>query len=99
VKLPLREGAGILALTALEGMTFEITNDELSNKIKDPICALLKTEHFVTVPLKAKNKTVGVILVDNIFTKELFTEVFIDINFVFFYVLFKYLRIFLKKKF
>lgn len=70
IKIPLREDAGILALTVLEGMTFEITTDEVSRKVKDPICALLKTEHFVTVPLKAKDKTIGVILVDNIFTKK-----------------------------
>lgn len=74
IKIPLRESAGILALTVLEGMTFEITTDEVSKKVKDPICALLKTEHFVTVPLKAKDKTIGVILVDNIFTKEAITK-------------------------
>jgi len=74
IKVPLRENAGILALTVLEGMTFEITTDEVSKKVKDPICALLETEHFVTVPLKAKDKTIGVILVDNIFTKEPITK-------------------------
>ena len=74
IKVPLRESAGILALTVLEGMTFEITTDEVSKKVKDPICALLKTEHFVTVPLKAKDKTIGVILVDNMFTKEPITK-------------------------
>ena len=74
VKIPLRESAGILALTVLEGMTFEITTDEVSKKVKDPICALLKTKHFVTVPLKAKDKTIGIILVDNIFTKKPITK-------------------------
>ncbi|UCB57474.1 MAG: sensor domain-containing diguanylate cyclase [Candidatus Omnitrophota bacterium] len=74
VKVPLRESAGILALTVLEGMGFEITTDKVSKKIKDPLCALLKTEHFVTVPLKAKNKTIGVILVDNIFNKAPITK-------------------------
>ena len=74
LKIPLRESAGILALTVLEGMTFEITTDEVSKKVKDPICALLKTEHFVTVPLKAKDRTIGVIIVDNIFTKAAITK-------------------------
>ncbi|MBN2097605.1 MAG: diguanylate cyclase [Candidatus Omnitrophica bacterium] len=74
IKIPLRESAGILALSVLEGMTFEITTDDVSKKVKDPICALLKTEHFVTVPLKAKDKTIGVILVDNIFTKKPITK-------------------------
>jgi diguanylate cyclase (GGDEF)-like protein len=74
IKIPLRESAGILALTVLEGMSFEITTDEVSSKIKDQICNLLKLEHFVTVPLKAKNKTIGVLLVDNIFTKQPITK-------------------------
>ncbi len=74
IKIPLKESAGILALTVLEGMTFEIITDEVSKKVKDPICGLLKTEHFVTVPLKAKDKTNGVILVDNIFTKKPITK-------------------------
>ena len=74
IKIPLREGAGILALTVLEGMAFEITTDEIRKKVKDPICALLKTEHFVAVPLKTKNKTIGAILVDNIFTKKPITK-------------------------
>ncbi|MBL7085039.1 MAG: sensor domain-containing diguanylate cyclase [Candidatus Omnitrophica bacterium] len=74
VKVPLQENAGILALTVLEGMTFEITTDEVSKKVNDPICALLKTKHFVAVPLKAKDKAIGVILVDNIFTNEPITK-------------------------
>ncbi|MBN3037832.1 MAG: sensor domain-containing diguanylate cyclase [Candidatus Omnitrophica bacterium] len=74
IKIPLKESAGILALTVLESMTFEITTDEVSKKVKDPICSLLKTEHFVTVPLRAKEKTIGLILVDNLFTKEPITK-------------------------
>jgi diguanylate cyclase (GGDEF)-like protein len=74
IKIPLKESTGILALTVLEGMTFEIITDEVSKKVNDPICALLKTEHFVTVPLKAKQKTIGLILVDNMITKEPITK-------------------------
>ncbi|MFH1245651.1 MAG: diguanylate cyclase [Candidatus Omnitrophota bacterium] len=74
LRISLKENAGILALTVLEGMTFEITTDEVSKKVKDPVCASLKTDHFVTVPLKAKDKTIGVILVDNIFTKKAITK-------------------------
>ncbi len=73
-RIPLEENAGILALTALEGMTFEITTDEVSKKVTDPICKLLNTQHFVTVPLKAKDKTIGVLFVDNIFTGAAITK-------------------------
>ena len=71
IKVPLREDAGVLAMTALEGMSFEITTDETRRKTEnDPVMQCLRTEHFVTVPLKAKDKVVGVILADNLFTKK-----------------------------
>ncbi len=71
IKLPLREDAGVLAMTVLEGMSFEITTDETrQNTANDPVLQSLRTEYFVTVPLKAKDKVVGVILADNLFTKK-----------------------------
>jgi len=75
IKIPLREDAGILALTILEGMTFEVTNEEARFKvINEPVIQKLKAEYFVTVPLKAKDKTIGVIFADNIFTKKPITK-------------------------
>lgn len=74
IKIPLREDMGILALTILEGMPFEITTQE-AKKIVDPdIQRNLNTEYFVTVPLKAKDKILGAILVDNIFNKKPITK-------------------------
>lgn len=75
IKIPLREDAGVLALSALEGMGFEVTNEEARQKLaRDPVLQTLKTEYFVTVPLKAKDKVVAVILADNIFTKKPITK-------------------------
>jgi diguanylate cyclase (GGDEF)-like protein len=74
IKIPLREDMGILALTILEGMPFEITTHE-AKKIVDPeIQRTLNTDFFVTIPLKAKDKVVGAILVDNIFNKNAITK-------------------------
>ncbi|MFA5339587.1 MAG: sensor domain-containing diguanylate cyclase [Candidatus Omnitrophota bacterium] len=71
IKIPLREDAGVLAVTVLEGMSMEITTDEARHKTaNDPVLQFLRTEYFVTVPLKAKDKVVGVILADNLFTKK-----------------------------
>jgi len=71
IRIPLREDAGVLALTALEGMSFEITSEESRrNILHDPVMQCLRMEHFVTVPLKAKDKVVGVILADNMFTRK-----------------------------
>jgi diguanylate cyclase (GGDEF)-like protein len=74
IKIPLREDMGILALTILEGMPFEITTYE-AKKIVDPeIQRTLNTDFFVTIPLKAKDKVVGAILVDNTFNKKPITK-------------------------
>lgn len=71
IKVPLREDAGILAMTVLEGMSLEVTTDETRQKTaNDPVLKYLRTEYFVTVPLKAKDKVIGVILADNLFTKK-----------------------------
>ena len=75
IKIPLREDAGVLTLSVLEGMTFEVTTEEARQKlVHDPVLQTLKTEYFVTVPLKAKDKVVAVILADNIFTKKPITK-------------------------
>ncbi len=66
ISIPLKEGMGILALTILEGMPFEINSDEAKSKVNNEIKDLLNADLFVTVPLKTKNRTLGAILVDNI---------------------------------
>lgn len=74
IKIPLREDMGILALTILEGMPFEITTDEAKSKVDPTIQKTLNTDFFVTVPLRAKDKVLGAILVDNIFNKKPITK-------------------------
>ncbi len=74
IHLPLSEDSGIIPLTALEGMPFEVTTDEIKKKIWDGTLDYLGTDHFVTVPLKAKDKVLGVILADNIFNKKPITK-------------------------
>ncbi len=74
IKIPLREDMGILALTILEGMPFEITTYEAKKLVDPEIQKTLNTDFFVTVPLKAKDKVLGAILVDNIFNKKPITK-------------------------
>ena len=71
IKIPLREDMGILALTILEGMPFEITTEEAKKRVDPEIMRVFNTDYFVTVPLKAKDKILGAILVDNILKKSL----------------------------
>lgn len=74
MKIPLREDMGVLALTILEGMPFEITTDEAKNKVSPDIIRMLNTNFFVTIPLKAKDRVLGAILVDNVFNKKPITK-------------------------
>lgn len=74
MKIPLREEMGVLALTILEGMPFEITTDEAKKKVDPEILRMLNTNFFVTVPLRAKDKVLGAILVDNVFNKKPITK-------------------------
>jgi len=74
IKIPLREDGGILALTVMEGMPFLINTPEARAQIKDAVLAMLKVDQFVTVPLKAKDKTIGAILADNFVTKKPITN-------------------------
>lgn len=70
IKIPLGEDMGILALTILEGMPFEVTTEEAKSLVDPEIQRMLNTDFFVTVPLKAKDKVLGAILVDNAFNKK-----------------------------
>ena len=74
IKIPLKEDMGILALTILEGMPFEITTHEAKKMVGEEIQRTLNTDFFVTIPLKAKDKVLGAILVDNIFNKKPITK-------------------------
>lgn len=74
VRIPLNESQGILALTALEEMPFEVLTEEARLRAEDKHLQALGTKYFVTAPLKAKDKVVGVILADNIFTQNPITK-------------------------
>ncbi len=74
IKIPVREGSGVIALTVLEGMPFIINTPEAKQKVKNEFSIILDLDEFVTVPLKAKDKVIGVILADNRFNKKPITN-------------------------
>ncbi len=74
IKVPIDEGSGVVAATAMEGMPFVITSAEARQKTKSELSQILNLEDFVTVPLKARDKTIGVILADNLYTKKPITN-------------------------
>jgi len=74
MRIPLEEGQGVLALTALEGMPFEVLNEKARERVDNKYLDALGAKFFVTVPLKAKDKVVGLIMADNVFTKKPITK-------------------------
>jgi len=74
IKIPLRHDGGILALAAMEGMPIEVLDGEVRSKINDLVIDILKADYFVIAPLKAKNKVIGVIFADNIYSRKPITK-------------------------
>jgi len=75
IKLPLREhNGGLLALGVLDGMPLQLTQETVQDYQYDPIVQLLKSDELVVVPLKSKDKVVGLIVADNFITREPITK-------------------------
>ncbi|HSD51597.1 MAG TPA: GAF domain-containing protein [Candidatus Methylomirabilis sp.] len=65
--VPLRPDAGVLALTALEGRPFRVSDTRRDPRVHPQWEGRLDADEFACVPLVAKGKVVGVIAVDNKF--------------------------------
>ncbi|MFC1667214.1 sensor domain-containing diguanylate cyclase [Candidatus Omnitrophota bacterium] len=74
IKISIKEGSGVIALTAMEGMPFVINTEETRQKTRSEFSKLLNLDDFVTVPLKARDKVIGVILADNLYNKKPMTK-------------------------
>jgi len=74
ITIPLDESMGILALTILEGMPFEIKTENAKSMVNDKVKKLLNTNFFVTIPLKTRDQILGAILVDNVLSRKPITD-------------------------
>jgi diguanylate cyclase (GGDEF)-like protein len=71
LKFSLHEGAdNLLATAILEGMPLHLTKETVEKYRNSPLMQLLKSDDFVLVPLKAKDKVNGIIVADNFITKK-----------------------------
>jgi signal transduction histidine kinase len=70
----LRPDAGVLALTALEGRPFRVSDARRDSRVHPQWEGRLDAEEFACVPLVAKGKVVGVIAVDNKFNGKPITD-------------------------
>ncbi|MDA8100663.1 MAG: GAF domain-containing protein [Nitrospiraceae bacterium] len=74
IRIPLEPASGVLAMTALEKRPFNIVDAASDPLVRPGLRDILKVDSFATVPLMAKSRAIGVILVDNMFTKRPITE-------------------------
>lgn len=71
IRVPLhQESGGILAQAISDGFPLHITKDTVTRYAKDPLIVLLKTDEFIIVPLKSKDKINGAIVADNLITRK-----------------------------
>ncbi|MCP4650760.1 MAG: sensor domain-containing diguanylate cyclase [PVC group bacterium] len=76
IQLPLETSTGILSQTVKKRHPFNIIDSKTKKTIKsnDLVVSLFNMNYFVTVPLLAKDRVVGVMLVDNFYSKKTITK-------------------------
>ena len=74
IRVPLEPGEGVLALTALNKKPYNITDASTNPIVPKELKATLQAESFATVPLVAKDRVIGVMLVDNMFNRQPITD-------------------------
>jgi len=75
IRLPLaQEEGGILTMTLLDGMPLHINPQTMAAQKQDTLINILKSEEFISVPLKAKDKIIGVLFADNPYTHKPITS-------------------------
>jgi two-component system sensor histidine kinase HydH len=70
IRVPLEPAEGVLALTALNKRPYNITDAASDPIVPRKLSELLRVNSFATVPLVAKDRVVGVALVDNMFNQR-----------------------------
>ncbi len=70
IRVPIAAGKGIMATTVLEKKPFHIKDAYNDPRINKEILQFFTARTFATIPLLAKDKVVGVIYVDNIYTND-----------------------------
>lgn len=68
------EEGGILATTLLNGKPLHLNSTTIDSHKQDTLLNIFKPDEFVTVPLKAKDKIIGVLFADNPFTHKPITS-------------------------
>jgi two-component system sensor histidine kinase HydH len=74
IRVPLEPNEGVLALTALDKKPYNITDAGANPIVPKELRTTLQVDSFATVPLVAKDRVIGVMLVDNMFNRRPITN-------------------------
>jgi two-component system sensor histidine kinase HydH len=74
IRVPLEPNEGVLALTALNKRPYNITDASSNPIVPKELMATLQVDNFATVPLIAKDRVIGIMLVDNMFNRRPITD-------------------------
>jgi len=74
IRVSLTPAEGVMALTVLNKRPYNITNASSDPLVRHELRDALAVNSFATVPLIAKDRVIGVILVDNMFNQRPITE-------------------------
>ncbi len=78
IRIPLDEQDDVLIKAIREQQTFRVTEDDALS-ISPTLWSALGTHHFVAVPLTTRDKTIGVILADNLYSGAPITDDSVDL--------------------
>jgi signal transduction histidine kinase len=70
IRIPIRPDEGILALTVLERRPFHVRSARQDARVNQVLLDLFGADEFATAPLIAKDRVLGVIVVDNLITRR-----------------------------
>lgn len=74
MRIPLDATEGVLACTVLQKRPFNIVSAATNPLVPKRLREVLRVDQFATMPLVAKGRVLGVILVDNLFTGRPITD-------------------------
>lgn len=80
IRVPLNAEKGVLALTVLNKRAYNISDASTDRLVPSWLRDALLVNSFATVPLIAKDRVIGVIMVDNMFNQRPITDV--DLRFL-----------------
>lgn len=70
IRIPVEDRTSILARSLMERKTFNVVDAANDHRVEPTLARWLGTDAFATVPLVARDRAIGVVLVDNLYSRK-----------------------------